>query len=165
MPTTISGSTGVSKVQDAAVPQAALASGVAGTGPAFRAVGQAQGVSAAVWTKINFASETFDTDNAFDLSTDKFQPAVAGYYQIDCIFYAGGAGANELAGVGIYKNGVLYSVNGVSMTVTGYTPVAVLSDLVYLNGSTDYLEFYGRCTTSTAFSASTTVAGFLARKA
>jgi len=53
----------------AAVSQAMLASGVAGTGPAFSAyLGSDQAIGYNVNTKLNINTEVFDTNNCFNTS-------------------------------------------------------------------------------------------------
>jgi hypothetical protein len=135
MSVTINGDTGVSKVQDGVVVQADLATGVAGTGPAFSAT-QSAGTSltTSVTTKILFATEEFDTNSNFASST--FTPTVAGYYQVSACVGMNSTSAN--VHVYIYKNGANYK--------EGSNPTAsfqvALSCLVYCNGTTDYLDVY-----------------------
>jgi hypothetical protein len=123
------------------VSQAMLASGVAGTGPAFNAYGTAlQSVSNATWTKIAFNTELFDTNNNYDNATNyRFTPTVAGYYQINAII-ATSPSASGLAFVALYKNGTLYSYgNTVPNSNGGYITT---NSLVYCNGLTDYVEIF-----------------------
>ena len=72
----------------ASIPQAALAAGVAGNGPAFSAYQSTQqtGISSATFTKVNFQTEEFDTNSNFASST--FTPTIAGYYQINSVIWA-----------------------------------------------------------------------------
>jgi hypothetical protein len=99
-------------------------------------------LSANVFTKITLGGEEFDTNNNFASST--FTPTVAGYYQINGLISfnpTGTAGVNVLSF--IYKNGVRYkdgSFGPVNSVQGGWTNV---SSVVYLNGSTDYVELYG----------------------
>jgi hypothetical protein len=106
--------------------------------PAFSAFqSSAQTLSGSTFTKITFTSEVFDTNNNFASST--FTPTVAGYYQINCgISVATSATVIILL---ISKNGstVYKVVNTNSATVSTVSG----SGLVYMNGSTDYLEVYG----------------------
>lgn len=109
-------------------------------GPAFAASDTSTTSTAGVVTKIVFDTETFDTDNAFDGS--KFQPNVAGYYNVS--MRTGNSGTTNAGVVGsyIYKNGSLYlNSNGYAPAGAGISPA--LSITLYLNGSTDYVEFYG----------------------
>lgn len=109
--------------------------------PAFSAYqSSAQTISTATATKLQFQTERFDTNNNFDSSTNyRFTPTVAGYYQVNA--NAGTGGGLAYGYVSIYKNGSEYS-RGVQGSggagIISYT----VSDLVYLNGSTDYLEIY-----------------------
>ena len=145
MTVTINGSTGIDKVQDGTIVQADLATGVAGTGPAFSAYqSSGQTPSSNTWTKITFTSEEFDTNANYDTSTSRFTPTVAGYYQISASVQF--ATANYNVRTSLYKNGavVLYgtsSSTGVESFVSG---------LAYLNGSTDYVEVYATTATSQA---------------
>lgn len=108
-------------------------------GPAFSAWQSSnQTLSNTTFTKITFTTEVFDTNNNFASST--FTPTVAGYYQIN-----GRVGANvSNTGmiVSIYKNGTENSRGNESQPSTALAGVTV-SSLVYLNGSTDYVEIYG----------------------
>ena len=73
------------KIVDASVTQAKLGAGVSGNGPAFSAnrATSNQTVTSAALTKVQLNAETFDTDNAFDSTTNyRFQPTVAGYYPV-----------------------------------------------------------------------------------
>ena len=152
---------------DATIQQADLATGVAGTGPAFSAYrsGSSQSVTSGVWTKVQLNSEDFDTASCFDSTTNyRFTPTVAGYYLITGAIYFATSTSN--VNIDIYKNGAstkinyLYASGDLSMQMT---------QLIYLNGSTDYVELYGRIVgSSTAFSNagnSTYMIGSLARAA
>ena len=89
------------------VNQAALATGVAGNGPAFSAyVNVAQSISAATWTKITFQAKSYDTANCYDNTTNyRFTPNVAGYYYMTASAYVSGGTTAELA-LTFKKNGV-----------------------------------------------------------
>lgn len=123
----------------AVVTQGMLASGVAGNGPAFSAsLGSNQTLSNGVVTKLNLNLEAFDTNNRYDTSLYRFTPNVAGYY-----FVTGRAvipGANYQM-VMIYKNGGVVK-NGVQGEATNAPYGVTVSGLVYLNGSTDFIELY-----------------------
>jgi hypothetical protein len=114
-----------------------------GNGPAFRAYPSgSQTISSATATKVLLQTELFDTNNCFDSTTNyRFTPTVAGYYQVN-----GNVGmSNNAIGVAIlamiYKNGTSYSLSQ-SLAYTNVSSVACVSSLVYLNGSTDYVELY-----------------------
>lgn len=142
MPVTIDGDTGVSKVQDGVVIQADLASNVAGTGPAFSAYKSGnQTISSSVDTKLTFDLEEFDASSCYDTSTSRFTPNVAGYYQVN--FQCDMGGISTTAGImNIRINGTQVKrsqgVIGPSMS----EQYLAGSALVYMNGTTDYLEVY-----------------------
>jgi hypothetical protein len=151
----------------ASVQQTYLASGVAGTGPAFSAYqSSTQTLSSATLTKIQFQTEEFDTNSCFDSTTNyRFTPNVAGYYLVSGHVQPD---ASYTAGIqAIYKNGSVYKYGSYNANATGVSQPSVTC-LVYLNGSTDYVEFYGSFTTgqaTVATSAFTWFQGHMARAA
>jgi hypothetical protein len=134
----------------ATVSQGMLAAGVAGNGPAFYATKNgAQSVSSNTQTKLTVPNEQFDTASCYDTSTSRFTPNVAGYYQINYAVYGGGTTNTQAIISALYKNGAIYGTISTSGTYL-YSPSYPYSDgsstgsaLVYMNGSTDYLELYG----------------------
>ena len=131
----------VSGTNTATLPAATGTVMVSGNMPAFSAyTNTAQVISATTWTKVAFNTESFDTANAFDSTTNyRFTPQVAGYYQINSIPTANGTTAS-FCRVAIYKNGVSYKVAPYTGVSTAYS--MPISDIIQLNGSTDYLEIY-----------------------
>ena len=124
---------------DASVTQAKLAAGVVGNGPAFSAYASAgTSLSNATFTKVNYATENFDTNNNF--ASSRFTPTVAGYYQISAGTRLGSITATIVAFY-LYKNGSGYSSGGGSGVSSAYV-YPTISTLIYLNGSTDYVEMY-----------------------
>jgi len=112
-------------------------------GPAFSAYQSTlQSVPNITYSKIQIQTKEFDTANAFDNITNyRFQPLTAGYYQISgSINIASGAAFPVLAI--IYKNGVAYKNGTVSTGSAAVYNQAEVSALVYLNGSTDYVELW-----------------------
>ena len=108
--------------------------------PSFSAYqNPAQTLSSGAVTKIQLQVEEWDTANCFDNVTNfRFTPNVAGYYQIN-----GGIQVNAtvtVISVFLYKNGSLYKFLATSNTAT--LSGAYGSSLVYLNGTTDYVELY-----------------------
>jgi len=132
------GSVGTTYLAGGAVTQAKVATGVAGTGPAFSAyLSSNQGFTSGVTTKINLDTEVFDTNSNF--ASSRFTPTVAGYYQINGKARITGTGLTD-GSVYLYKNGSQLIIG--SYTASGLT-FSVVSTVVYLNGSTDYIELYG----------------------
>jgi hypothetical protein len=123
------------------LPVANGGTGLTSGGPAFSAIKTSnQSVSASTWTKITFDSEQFDTANCF--SSSRFTPNVAGYYVINCNIFITTPSTSSYIQHAIYKNGSLFSL----ITETQVTSVSYVSVpgsvLIYLNGSTDYVEIY-----------------------
>lgn len=133
---------------DASITQADLAAGVVGNGPAFSAYLSAdQTVTTSVVTKVAFNTEVFDTASAYDNATNyRFTPLVSGYYQVNSTVLTSGSTSQSVYVNSIYKNGGEYR-NGVKTAVTfsatGTNGFSV-SDLIFMNGTTDYLEIYCR---------------------
>lgn len=96
-----------------------------------------QTVASNTLTKVLFATEDWDTNNNFASST--FTPTIAGYYQINAILRCtvGTTASNSV--VQITKNGTQYSLN-TSMAPGATLNSVSVSDIVYCNGTTDYLE-------------------------
>lgn len=131
---------------------------VSGNMPAFFVRPSAgQTVTLATETKIQLNTEDFDTNSNYDTSTYRFTPTVAGYYQITAGLRGTGATTNTSTGLIIYKNGSSYIANYSQSTALVQYPT--ISALIYMNGSTDYLEFYGTITGSGTATFGTTAAG------
>lgn len=101
----------------------------------------AQALPNGVWTKIELQNEAFDTANCFDPVTFRFKPTVAGYYQINVQLQV--AASNAPCALDLYKNGAStgYTVGGFQNGVLNAT--ASLSRVLFLNGTTDYVEAFG----------------------
>jgi hypothetical protein len=141
---------------------------VSGNQPAFRAFKSAstQSPTSNVATKVTFDVETFDTNNNF--ASSRFTPTVAGYYQINAVVDCGSSSIGQ-ALVYIYKNGSVNSLAG-SYVIPAATEIGpCISDIVYCNGTTDYIEIYAQITGSTVIiyngSPYTYVSGVLVRSA
>ena len=126
-------STASTGVKWAAAPSASL--------PTFSAYnGSAQSFSASTYTKITFPTESWDTDSNF--ASNRFTPTTAGYYQMSTGVRFSASTANGWYFL-IYKNGTAYQTIGLFEGVDALRyPFGNASTLVYMNGSTDYLEIY-----------------------
>lgn len=111
-----------------------------GNGPVFRATDTATTATAGVATLIAFDTTEFDTDSAWDGS--KFQPLVAGYYEINATVTNGVNTNLGSTTVSIYKNGSSYAATTVYYGAA-YVVRPGVATIVYLNGSTDYIQIYG----------------------
>ena len=117
--------------------------------PAFSATrtsNQSAGSANAV-TKFQGDIENFDTDSAYDNSTNyRFTPQVAGKYLIYAKFYldSSSVSAAKQAISNIYKNGSLYSTYQLDFrnNYGGYDNSVMNQAIIDMNGSSDYLEAY-----------------------
>jgi len=172
MTVTINGSgtiTGINAggLPDAIITQAELATNVVGTGPAFSATPTTtQAVTTATFTKVTLGTENFDTNNNF--ASSRFTPTVAGYYQLNASLYPVSTNSANYIWALIYKNGTAYGYGTSAGAASTQDGVSVASTLVYLNGSTDYVELYCYVTGTSPVvqnGAATQFSGFLARAA
>jgi hypothetical protein len=149
------------KIADANVTQVKLAPNVAGNGPAFRAYASSTtAIPNGALTKVNLATEDFDTGSYF--ASSRFTPLVAGYYMITGSVDFISATTNVLAIV--FKNGSQSSLGGIG------DRSSQVSDLVYLNGTTDYVELFafqssGASKNLASNVSGTYLCGYLARSA
>jgi hypothetical protein len=120
-----------------------LASNLAPAFSAYMTTSQTLAYNSA--TKLLFNAEEFDTASCFNTSTNRFTPTIAGYYQINSsMMWTGTATRNYYVGNYIYKNGSSIRATLQSFVLgTGGDSVIVVTGLIYMNGSTDYLESYG----------------------
>jgi hypothetical protein len=118
------------------------ASTFAATGPAFSAyAGSGQNLTNGTFTKIQASTEEFDTNSNYDNATNyRFTPTVAGYYQVNgAIALASNAASFQVV---IYKNGNSFKKGLLTNTSASLQQANVIA-LIYMNGSTDYIELYG----------------------
>lgn len=104
-------------------------------------------------TKINLNSIIFDSDGWFDISNFKFQPPISGYYRFYGQYRITRQGNYISFYAYLYKNGSVYSSG--KMEGTSHADLICLpnvEDIIFLNGSTDYVEFYMKHYNATASS-------------
>ena len=111
-------------------------------GPTFRAYrsGTNQTVSNGVTTKVQYNAESWDITGCYDNASNyRFQPSVSGYYQINANVSCAVSSSVTRTNVELYKNGGYYSVlhDTVNYFIRGGG-----SDMVAMNGTTDYVEIY-----------------------
>ena len=134
----------VSGTNTATLPAATGTVMVSGNMPAFGVyLSSAQNITTGTFTKINFDTKEFDTANCF--TSGKFTPTVAGYYQLNAAMYFNSSASCQRGLILLYKNnGVIKNGNYMPPIVSdSLRGVAVVSSLVYANGTTDYFEVYG----------------------
>lgn len=93
-----------------------------------------------VWTKIALGGEDFDTNSCFDTTNSRFTPNVAGYYLFTAGYSSFGA---SYASAAIAKNGTAVSRGSSGYSNSSFTPYSyTVTFMVYLNGTTDYVELF-----------------------
>jgi hypothetical protein len=137
------------------VSQAMLATGVTGNGPAFAATLSNQSVAGDTNAKMEFNNEVFDTASCYNntgstvggIPSYSFLPNVAGYYQvsINCFWLSYTAGVNQALSLWLNNSGAteLFRLNFPNGNSGG-------SRLIYLNGTTDYINAYWYSTNGTS---------------
>ena len=120
--------------------------------PAFfaYATGTQQSISDETVTKLQFNTEEYDTNGDYDNSTNyRFTPSVAGkYFVYGSVGLSASNGANtdiSSAFIYAYKNGseVHRVQNNPTASYMRRVPVYITFSIT-MNGSTDYLELFGR---------------------
>ena len=126
-------------------------------GPTFRANAGPGGPGTALFfprntdTKIAYNTVDFDTDSCYDNTTNyRFTPTKAGYYfttaSVQLTFGAGGHPNTLGHYCTVYKNGSAYAWGYHNRYSTNTSEWFIgnqaCTTLVYMNGSTDYLEAY-----------------------
>ena len=159
------GSVNADDLASSSVTQAKVATGVAGTGPAFSAYASGSTtLSNPGSTKVLFATEEYDTNSNYDASNSRFTPTVAGYYQVNSTVHTNNN--SRLVAI-VFKNGAQVYQGLDSSGATLFS--SVVSALVYCNGTTDYIEIYcfnsGTANTTQTGAPNTFFQAFLARAA
>ena len=133
------GSTGQVLTVAGGVPTWATPGGA--SGPSFAVYGSAaqSGISNATFTKAALNTEVWDTDNCYDTTLYRFTPNKSGYYQINTVIERT-VTSISFAIIALYKNGT--SFNRVHLSDSGVNFTANCGTLVYLNGTTDYIEWF-----------------------
>ena len=112
---------------------------------AYSAVSQYPATSVA--TKVALNTKEYDVTNAFDATTNyRFQPTVAGYYQINAGISMSADTNLTNADILIYKDGAAYYGQHIDTNSGNQYADVSTSTLVYLNGTTDYIELWGAAT-------------------
>lgn len=135
MPITLNGTSGITS------PSVVAPINLPNGGPAFSATRSGtQSIANATFTKVQYNSEEFDTNSNYDPTTDfRFTPTVAGYYSVNAS--AGWGFTSGFSISTIYKNGSVAKWGSLAAS-TGAGTLSTVSVLIYMNGSTDYVESY-----------------------
>ena len=100
------------------------------------ASGTGQVIAQSTNTKININTIEFDTTQAFNTSTSQYNPKVAGYYMVN-----GCTGNNIGTSMYLSINKNLSTAKIGPFVVTNANN-AGMTALIYMNGTTDYLELH-----------------------
>lgn len=104
-----------------------------------------QAPAAGTWTKVNYATEVFDTEGWYDIALARFTPLRSGKYRLSAKAYASDAmNSGVLCQLAIYKNGVIHQRLDSRWNISGMTHPGSLGaeTTVEANGTTDYFEVF-----------------------
>jgi len=102
----------------------------------------AQSIDADVRTKVAIDTISFDTEGVVDIANSRIIPTLPGYYVVMGNVRAIAVPDGEWVSANIYKNGELVAYGTIdNQGAAGYSSSSA-SDLIYMNGTTDYLELY-----------------------
>jgi len=115
--------------------------------PAFLATQANTGFSAGAYSKIAYATEVLDTDNAYDNSTNyRFTPQTAGYYYIFARVAFDNDSASSRQVARILKNGSEVARGDIQLSGSYFANNNTSMQVDYIiqfNGSSDYVEVQG----------------------
>lgn len=110
---------------------------------AFRAYQTvSQNIASTVGALITLGSESFDSAGVFNTSTSRFLPLIPGFYHVTGhLRVSGTIDPTAEFFVGLRTNGTFASANAMTISGPAADQVAgITSNLVFLNGSTDYVD-------------------------
>lgn len=110
--------------------------------PVFRAHLHTQhNGTGSAYALIQFDTVDFDTGSYWDATNHRYTPQRAGYYRTGWSAFGGRSTSLTRCLAGMFKNGTEVSVGSDGAIPSGGdTGISTGSDLVYLNGSTDYID-------------------------
>ncbi len=101
----------------------------------------AQAITQSVYNVITWEAESYDVGGGFDLSTERFQPSVAGKYLVSLrVATSTSLADGSYFQAAIFKNGAEFSTEWVYTGSAGQSSVATTL-LTDMNGTTDYIDF------------------------
>lgn len=102
-----------------------------------------QSLATATWTKLTMATVEIDTTVTYSTANSRWTPKVPGWYQVEGAVEIKVGVTSQSARMALYKNGTLMKSGPISrMSGTGPCGASVAT-LIYMNGTTDYLEGWG----------------------
>lgn len=133
--------------------------------PIFRvSTNSTQSITSGTSVKIPYNIVEIDTEGWYDTINYRYVPQIAGYYQFNLTISATGTSQTFFTGT-IYKNGSTNIILFRSRDADSQGVTKSGAGLVYLNGSTDYVEGYVRMDASSGSALFTPniMSGFLVR--
>lgn len=95
------------------------------------------------YNKIDIDTKSFDSGDICDVTTNhRITPNIAGYYQVNAQTRIINLAADARQVACVFKNGSAACLGSYSQYNAESSPISTVSDIVYLNGSTDYVELY-----------------------
>jgi hypothetical protein len=93
-------------------------------------------------TKILIDTISFDTEGVVDTTNSRIIPNLPGYYVVMGNVRANAVPAGHRVNAQIWKNGELVTYGTIDIQGAEGLSSSIASDLIYMNGTTDYLELY-----------------------
>lgn len=92
--------------------------------------------------KVEFDTESWDTDGDYDPTTNfRYTPSIAGKYQVTATLVWTSVVAGDLLQIWIYKNGSQYTRVDMRPNASA-AESQTITDLIEMNGTTDYIEIF-----------------------
>ncbi len=115
--------------------------GITGT-PAFSVVRtNTSNIPSKTRTSLMFESKEYDTNNLYNLANaGKFQPNIEGYYQLNWSIVTDAIANSEELFTWLNRNGTNYLWGGNFQTSASHFNCSQGGAIVYLNGTTDYVD-------------------------
>ena len=117
--------------------------------PAFMVFnnGATQSISNSTWTEVtNYNTESFDSDSAFNTTTCRFTPQVAGKYFFTAQINIASGSAAGFNAMMIAKNGTITGNSTSELFIQTALAIGVtdlrLNGILTMNGTTDYVSVY-----------------------
>jgi hypothetical protein len=101
-------------------------------------------------TKVLIDTIIFDTEGVVDIANSLIVPNLPGYYIVMGNVVASDVPDGRLVNAMIYKNGVWASYGTIDHQGSAGRSSSIASDLIYMNGTTDYLELFAHNSHSSA---------------
>jgi len=103
-----------------------------------------QSFTSGALTKVQLNTESFDVGACFDSTTNyRWTPNVAGYYNVAFSIDVGAASGITFSFCQLLKNGTAIVTSAYAPNSSTTAVISAGTKLVYMNGTTDYLELHG----------------------